>query len=1152
MMTIGLLFLVLSFIDIPEIQAGNEPDSSFLTSHEQQDPDLLAAIFAAIDEAEGSWQVFDFQIDHIQTQEDGRKAIVWLAACDPESGMVLGREPDLALAVLDETDQWQVYLSGETGFQREFDSFQFASQSVLDDAMLAGEKTGRDAVVYGGYYLPWAATLEKRLTWSVSHTSCNPIYYCTHAFDFADGTMFPLLAAKGGTVYHWKDTCANGDPYCTNSITIEDRSTTPWTYQIYIHMAYDSIPDALKQVGTPVMRGQFIGNVDDTGASTAHHLHFMVVTEDTMYQSGNGYIWGIAEDITFRDVSINWDEATQGGRPRLAYEAADYGGEGQTYYISGNVPANPPTGGLTQPADKQLITDPLLTVSGWGDDDVGVTNMEILASVDDRWFVIGEGQQDNPFTTQIDLCETDIPDGPFRLGLRVWDAEGNPSMPLDIRHMVKDTPCDNVDVPTCTPSDNQVAIFSGPNYSGVCTLLGLGAYPDASALAPVGENQIVSIKLGINVQIILFSEPQYEGRLETFTDNDRYLVDNQVGAGAVSSAIVRSRNTHPELPELDPVLGADGSPPTSLDSLILTWRGEGATKFYAELYNGSLSGDLLDLRYWSKDSFWSIGSLPPGTYAWRVRGRIAVPRGSTYDTYYSDWASGTFSVISDSFPSGGTLPVPFYEVFDFGQGDWHDSGPWQVLSARTGGLMWGTGDGSLYADQGGLTSPVIDPGSAGALFLRFDYLYGTEVDSRFWDQRLLQVSVDNGPFKDLTQFFGETPQKTLTSHYVDLSTFTGAPFRLRWFFSPGDDLANSGQGWVIDNVRVGFTGPPQDVDDDDSFSTARVLTDDMTLGGAIDHPGDVDFYKFEATAGDFVLLNVDAQSLSPSSPLDTVLTLYPGQDDRPPILENNDEGSGTTDSALVYRIPETGWYYARVRANGHPGTGGSSFTYTIALDFAPGEDDVTEPTVTLITPDGLGGLPNQGWIWAEASDDPLGSGVYQVAFWFHDRTWTDDSSWVHLGTDSYAGDGWGVPFDTDGLPEGGDYAVLALAADLSGNVGADVHWNARVDRTPPQLTLLPLQNPSPSNILNLQWTAGDSASGIAYFALHININNTGWQMLNGNIPAASRQYVYQALDAQFLAFRLTAYDRSGNAVSAETYTTTPGYPLNYYIPLISN
>ena len=47
-----------------------------------------------------------------------------------------------------------------------------------------------------------------------------------------------------------------------------------------------------------------------------HHVHFMVVAKDTLYKTSSGYYFGRAEDITFKDVFINWDEATQGGRPR--------------------------------------------------------------------------------------------------------------------------------------------------------------------------------------------------------------------------------------------------------------------------------------------------------------------------------------------------------------------------------------------------------------------------------------------------------------------------------------------------------------------------------------------------------------------------------------------------------------------------------------------------------------------------------------------------------------------------------------------------------------------------------------------------------------------------------------------------------------------
>ena len=404
--------------------------------------DLVVAVETTLANSIDPLQGFTYQIDHIQYQDDGQKAMIWLAAVDLDSGELLGREPELALATMNKDGVWQVLLQGDEKFSDAFMDFQYAEKSIQGDFLSDSEKMPKSGVVYGGYYLPWAANLEKALTWSVSHTSCTPTYYCTFAFDFADGTMFPILASKGGTVFHWKDTCANGDPYCTNSITLQDRSTTPWTYQIYLHMAQNSIPENLKQVGVPVLRGQYIGDVDDTGASTGHHVHLMVVTENTRYQSKNGYVWGVAEDITFRDVDINWDPGTQGGRPRLAYEAESYGGEGRRMYVSGNQPANPGNGGITVPTKQTILTDPNLTVSGWAVDDIAVTKIEVLANYDgNQWVQMVETSGKNPFTINLNLCETQVPDGPFKMGLRVWDFEGNPSSILSVRNLIKDVTC---------------------------------------------------------------------------------------------------------------------------------------------------------------------------------------------------------------------------------------------------------------------------------------------------------------------------------------------------------------------------------------------------------------------------------------------------------------------------------------------------------------------------------------------------------------------------------------------------------------------------------------------------------------------------------------------------------------------------------------
>ena len=443
--------IAITLINPPPTQGSNDFSEGTESPTDPSDPvstnpDLISAVESALKNASGHWQIFNYQIEHTQIQDDGQMAIVWLSAEDPETGELMAREPELTLAIADEHGNWDVLLEDNPKFIEAFSKFQYAEKSVQGDLLHISEAKAQSNKVFGGYYLPWAEGLEKRLTWSVGHSSCTPVYYCTHAFDFADGTMFPIMAAKGGTVFRWRDSCPNNTPSCTNSITLQDKSTTPWTYQIYLHIANNSIPNHLKQVGTPVTQGQFIANVDNTGYSTGHHVHFMVVTEDTRYFSqGMQSVWGVAEDITFRDVSINWDEATQGGRPRLAYEAATYGGVGKTYYVSGNKPAIAPTGGLTAPEAETYVTNRNLSVSGWGQQNVGVVKLEILANYNGAWVQIGSEQTQNPFTTTVDLCKTSIPNGHFQVALRVWDNKGNPSGILTPRTLIKNIECSTTD-----------------------------------------------------------------------------------------------------------------------------------------------------------------------------------------------------------------------------------------------------------------------------------------------------------------------------------------------------------------------------------------------------------------------------------------------------------------------------------------------------------------------------------------------------------------------------------------------------------------------------------------------------------------------------------------------------------------------------------
>ena len=119
----------------------------------------------------------------------------------------------------------------------------------------------------------WKASISHFQTIpELGYPSCSA-EFCQYAYDFTDSWHFPLLAAKGGTVYASRDSCADGTETCTNYIVL--RNTSEGTYQIYLHMAHGTIPDKLTN-GTAVVRGQYLGDSDDTGYSTSQHVHFMV------------------------------------------------------------------------------------------------------------------------------------------------------------------------------------------------------------------------------------------------------------------------------------------------------------------------------------------------------------------------------------------------------------------------------------------------------------------------------------------------------------------------------------------------------------------------------------------------------------------------------------------------------------------------------------------------------------------------------------------------------------------------------------------------------------------------------------------------------------------------------------------------------------
>jgi murein DD-endopeptidase MepM/ murein hydrolase activator NlpD len=405
--------------------------------------------------------LFTPELDTAFLIPDSATAVLWLALRD-DSGRLLASEPGLALARLT-GEGWQVLLPADTAWE--------ATLASLPSGMLplelspAPDRSAFDpsaiAAPLSGYYLPYAAGTSRWLEGSISHFQSIPELgypscsqeYCRYAYDFTDAWHFPLLASKDGTVVASRDSCSDGNPSCTNYIVL--RNPSEQTYQIYLHLAYGTIPNKLT-AGTLVRRGQYIGDSDDTGYSTSQHVHFMVT--NSIWLGGDGYYWGRSIDIRFADVAIN------NGIPRTCYEVTRfpiYDGATECYgnksdprnpandwFVSGNVGAYPPSGAFTRPADGAVVAsgnNPLIDVTALANDDVRVTAVRMLARLGGQWVEIGpkvtQPIQPGLFDWDVDLCAVAPLNGPLEIALRIWDHEGNVASALDSRLIQVDHAC---------------------------------------------------------------------------------------------------------------------------------------------------------------------------------------------------------------------------------------------------------------------------------------------------------------------------------------------------------------------------------------------------------------------------------------------------------------------------------------------------------------------------------------------------------------------------------------------------------------------------------------------------------------------------------------------------------------------------------------
>lgn len=195
-----------------------------------------------------------------------------------------------------------------------------------------------------------------------------------------------------------------------------------------------------------------------------------------------------------------------------------------------------------------------------------------------------------------------------------------------------------------TPGPEQVFFYKDMNYSGTCKMLEIGKYPSSSNIG-VGNDELTSVKVGANVDLLLCRDKDYGGICETFTGNDSNIgIGNDIGNDTVTSAKVT----------LAPHAYGIAAATLGTDAMQVVMR-TGSNRLVAQTWNPTNSwGPLVDLGLAVGDTPAAV-SRTPETYS------VVARSGTALKVMHGD-ANG-FSMVWQDVPGGydpdiqQTIPV---------------------------------------------------------------------------------------------------------------------------------------------------------------------------------------------------------------------------------------------------------------------------------------------------------------------------------------------------------------------------------------------------------------------------------------------------------------------------------------------------------------
>ncbi len=204
--------------------------------------------------------------------------------------------------------------------------------------------------------------------------------------------MFPLLAAKGGTVHYAKDTCSNGSTGCTNILSsktspparLPTRSTITWPIAVSLQLC--TRWERVFPRDSLLVRWM----IPDTAQVTtciSWCIPVPIVIGVHRWISPSGMCPSIGMLPPRADARAPRRES-----PSLVES-------GKAVYIRqcGCQSAHRRFDATGRQTDGH---QPVLATSGWGSDNLGVTRMQLLAYYENAWHEVGAPQTTNPFQLQ--------------------------------------------------------------------------------------------------------------------------------------------------------------------------------------------------------------------------------------------------------------------------------------------------------------------------------------------------------------------------------------------------------------------------------------------------------------------------------------------------------------------------------------------------------------------------------------------------------------------------------------------------------------------------------------------------------------------------------------------------------------------------------